>query len=177
MQDWELLHPDLYGSLPSASRPELPVLEPIETESIAPIRLVPFHEAYAHKDYGCVVHFFIRDHHFLSATENGRRWQTVHVLKDGTKVIELKKKGAVKLPEESHSPNSTYAIFNKDGSGVKAISKYGADGKKIWEIHTTDHKGLGPHYHKWKDRKPLDEEPHPLTPAMKKLLKNVSDLN
>jgi hypothetical protein len=40
----ELLHPDLYGSLPSASRPELPVLEPIETESIAPIRLVPFHE-------------------------------------------------------------------------------------------------------------------------------------
>ena len=61
----ELLHPDLYGSLPSASRPELPVLKPIATESIAPIRLVPFHEAYAHKDYGCVVHFFIRDHHFL----------------------------------------------------------------------------------------------------------------
>jgi hypothetical protein len=45
-----------------------------------------------------------------------------------------------------------------------------------WEIHTTDHKGLGAHYHKWKDGKPLDEEPHPLTPAMKKLLKNVSDL-
>ena len=43
-----------------------------------------------------------------------------------------------------------------------------------WEIHTTR---LGPHYHKWKDGKPLDEEPHPLTPAMKKLLKNVSDLN
>jgi hypothetical protein len=110
------------------------------------------------------------------ATENGRRWQTVHVLKDGTKVIELKKKGAVKLPEESHSPNTTYAIFNKDGSGVKAIAKYGADGKKLWEIHTTDHKGLGAHYHKWKDGKPLDEEPHPLTPAMKKLHKNVSDL-
>ena len=43
-----------------------------------------------------------------TATENGRRWQTVHVLKDGTKVIELKKKGAVKLPEESHSPNSNH---------------------------------------------------------------------
>lgn len=53
----------------------------------------------------------------------------------------------------------------------------GADGKKIWEIHTTDHKGLGPHYHKWKDGKPLDEEPHPLTPAMKKLLDNVSNLS
>ena len=44
------------------------------------------------------------------------------------------------------------------------------------KVHTTDHKGLGAHYHKWKDGKPLDEEPHPLTPAMKKLLKNVSDL-
>ena len=45
-----------------------------------------------------------------------------------------------------------------------------------WEVHTTDHKGLGPHYHKWKDGKPLNEEPHKLTPAMKKLLKNISDL-
>ena len=50
-----------------------------------------------------------------TATESGRRWQTVHVLNNGTKVIELKnKKGAVKLPEESHSPNSIYAIFNKN---------------------------------------------------------------
>ena len=81
----ELIHPRLYGSLPSASRPQLPVLKPVDTASIVPLRLVPFHEAYAHK-------------------------------------------------------------------------------------------GLGAHYHKWKDGKPLDEEPHPLTPAMKKLLKNVSDL-
>ena len=113
-----------------------------------------------------------------TALEKDRRWKTILVLKDGTKIIELKnKKGAVKLPEESHSPNSTYAIFNKDGKGVKAIAKYGSDGKKIWEIHTTNHKGLGAHYHKWKGGKPLDEEPHPLTPAMKKLLDNVSNLS
>ena len=113
-----------------------------------------------------------------TALEKDRRWKTILVLKDGTKIIELKnKKGAVKLPEESHSPNSTYAIFNKDGKGVKAIAKYGSDGKKIWEIHTTDHKSLGAHYDKWKDGKPLDEEPHPLTPAMKKLLDNVSNLS
>ncbi|MBS7283278.1 MAG: hypothetical protein PUC18_11570 [Prevotellaceae bacterium] len=112
-----------------------------------------------------------------TATESGRRWQTIYVLSDGTKVIELKnKKGAVKLPEESHSPNVAYAIFNKNGSGVKAIGKYGADGKKIWEIHTTDHKGIGIHYHKWKDGKPIKEKPHKLTPTMQKLLKNVSDL-
>ena len=70
----ELLHPDLYGSLPSASRPELPVLKPIPTESITPIRLVPFHEAYAHKDYGCVVHFFIRDSHFLCVLRHPDRY-------------------------------------------------------------------------------------------------------
>ena len=46
----ELLRPDLYGSLPSASRPPLPVLKPVDAASIVPLRLVPFHEAYAHKD-------------------------------------------------------------------------------------------------------------------------------
>ena len=65
--------------------------------------------------------------------ESGRRWKTIAVLKDGTKVIELKAKGPVKLPEESHTPNSVYAIFSKDGSGVKAIAKYGDDGKKLYE--------------------------------------------
>lgn len=30
---------------------------------------------------------------------------------------------------------------------MQAIAKYGPDGKKIWEIHTRDHNGLGEHYH------------------------------
>lgn len=70
----ELFHPDIYGSLPSASRLELPVLKPIETESIVPIRLVPFHDAYAHKDYGCVVHFFIHDYRFLCVLRHPERY-------------------------------------------------------------------------------------------------------
>lgn len=111
-----------------------------------------------------------------TAQESGRRWKTIAVLSDGTKVIELKVKGPVKLPEESHTPNSVYAIFNKDGSGVKAIAKYGDDGKKLYEIHTTDHKGLGAHVHYWKDGGPVNEEPHALTPDMKKLLNNVMNL-
>ena len=112
-----------------------------------------------------------------TAHESGRRWMTIAELSDGTKVLELKAKGgAIKLPEESHTPNSVYAIFNKDGSGVKSIAKYGNDGKKLYEIHTTDHKGMGIHVHYWKDGKPLNEEPHLLTPAMKKLLINISDL-
>ena len=56
-----------------------------------------------------------------------------------------------KLPEESHSPNRIYAVFNKKGNDVQAIAKYGPDGKKIWEIHTNDHNGLGPHYHPCED--------------------------
>ena len=71
----ELLHPDLYGSLPSASRTGLPVLNPIKPEFIAPIRLVPFHEAYARKDYGCVVHFFIHDCRFLCVLRHPERYQ------------------------------------------------------------------------------------------------------
>lgn len=112
-----------------------------------------------------------------TSTEEGRRWQTILVLSDGTKVIELKKKGSIKLPEESHTPNSVYAIFNKDGKGVKGIAKYGDDGKKLWEIHTTDHHHMGAHFHYWKDGKPVEEEPHRLTSAMQKLLDNVSNIH
>ena len=97
----ELLHPDLYGSLPSASRPELPVLKAIKTESIAPIRLMPFHEAYAHKDYGCVVHFFIRDHHFLCVLRHPYKHSCIgyrepHYISD---------KHFQKLPKPSHYPS------------------------------------------------------------------------
>ena len=102
-------------------------------------------------------------------TEAGRNYKTIYSIGDNIKVLELKnpKKGA-KLPEESHTPNRIYATFYKDGHDVKAIAKYGLDGKKLFEIHTIDHKGLGAHYHVWKDGKPI--EVHSLTPEMKSLL-------
>lgn len=110
-----------------------------------------------------------------TATEEGRRWRTVMTLPNGVKVIELKnRKANHKAPEESHSPNSVYVMFNKDGNGIKSISKYGADGKKEYEIHTVDHKGLGVHYHIWKNGRPLP--PHPITDAMKQLLNEVKSL-
>jgi len=105
-------------------------------------------------------------------TEAGRRWKTVYVTKSGIKIIEMKNpKASFKLPEESHSPNSIYAIFNKGGKGLKGIAKYDSDGKKIFEIHTTDHNGLGAHFHPWKDGHPLDAKP--LTKSMKKLIDDV----
>ena len=110
----------------------------------------------------------------LGATQSeaGRKWKTIAITDSGIKILELKNpKSSFKLPEESHSPNSIYAIFNKGGKGLKAIAKYGADGKKIFEIHTTDHDGLGAHFHPWKDGHPLDAQP--LTKDMKKLIDDV----
>ena len=49
-------------------------------------------------------------------------------------------------------PAAIYAIFRKDGKDVKSIAQYGKNGQKIWEIHTDEHHGLQPHYHKWEDK-------------------------
>ncbi len=115
-----------------------------------------------------------------TSAEEGRRWKTVDVLFNGVKVLEPKNpKANLKLPEESHTPNSIYAIANKDGSGIKAIGVYGDDGKKMYEIHTDDHKGIKPHCHEWSNGGPSGkgkDYAKPLTPAMKKLLKDVQDL-
>ena len=100
----------------------------------------------------------------ITDKEENQDWKTIITLDNGVKILQLKKSNAsVKLPEESHSPNSIYAIFNKDGKSLKSIAKYGDDCKKLFEIHTTDHKGLGAHYHNWKDGAqgdalPLDSE-------------------
>lgn len=91
----------------------------------------------------------------LLNSELGRNWKTVVTIGD-IQVIQLKDSTkSNKLPEESHSTNRIYSIFEKNGSDVKAIAKYDSNGKKIWEIHTTDHKGLGAHFHLWKDGKPI----------------------
>ena len=107
--------------------------------------------------------------------EAGRKWKTIYVMDNGVKIIELKDANAsIKLPEESHSPNTTYAIFYKGDKGLKSLATYGADGKKIFEIHTADHRGLGPHYHQWENGRPLEAKP--LTSEMKELLKKVNNL-
>lgn len=108
-------------------------------------------------------------------SEIGRRWKTVAVLSNGMKVIELKNsKANHKAPEESHSPNSVYVMFNKDGRGIKSISKYDEDCKKVFEIHTVNHKGLGAHYHPWHTGRPVDAKP--LTATMRKMLDDLKSL-
>lgn len=50
------------------------MLKPVKKEAITPIRLVPFHEAYAHKDFGCTVHFYTYDKHFLCVLRHPERY-------------------------------------------------------------------------------------------------------
>lgn len=110
-----------------------------------------------------------------TSTESGRRWKTIIVLPNGMKVIELKNpKDNHKAPEESHSPNSVYVMFNKGGKSVKSISLYDGDCKKSCEIHTVNHKGLGEHYHLWHDGRP--GQATSLTSVMKKMLDTLKSL-
>ncbi len=122
--------------------------------------------------------------HANGSTESdiGRNWKTIGVVGD-IQIIQLKNiKTPNKLPEESRTPNRIYAIFEKDGSDVKGIAKYGLDGKKEWEIHTADHDNLGVHYHSWANGRPkqiigangkLRNEAHPLDPYKQSLLDKV----
>ena len=51
--------------------------------------------------------------------ENGRMYKTVSSIGDNIKVLETKNpKAGVKLPEESHTPNRTYATFYRNGKEI-----------------------------------------------------------
>ena len=106
--------------------------------------------------------------------EENRRYKTILSIGDNIKILETKNpKAGVKLPEESHTPNRIYATFYRNGKGLKEIARYGPDGKKIEAIHIVDHKGLGPHYHKWTKGKPVEGETRALTTEMKKLVDKI----
>ena len=106
-------------------------------------------------------------------TEEGRAYKTLFKMEDNIVYLSQKNpKQEGKLPEESHTPNRVYVSFLASGKDVKAIAKYDNDGKKLWEIHTNDHKGLKPHYHVWANGAP-SVDGFPLTPEMSKLLKKV----
>jgi len=108
-------------------------------------------------------------------TEDGRSYRTLFTMGDNIKVLEQKNpKQSGKLPEESRTPNRVYVSFWKNGKDVKEVAQYGSDGKKIYAIHTGDHHGLSPHYHIWKNGRPL-EDAYALTPQMKKLLSKIQN--
>ena len=81
------------------------------------------------------------------------------------------------MPEESHTPGRVYAIFRKDGKDVGSIAQYDRKGQKIWEIHTNEHKGIKPHYHKWEDKgngkRGQEKDGRKLTKRMQSILRKV----
>lgn len=106
-------------------------------------------------------------------TEEGRAYFTLYSFGDSIKVLGQKNpKQHGKLPEESKTPNRIYVSFLANGDDIKEIAKYGPDGKKQWAIHTLDHHGISPHYHIWKDGKPLSGDNH-LTKSMHQLLQKL----
>ncbi len=109
----------------------------------------------------------------LLKSDENRKYYTLGYITDNIIVLGQKaynKQG--KLPEESHTANRIYVSVFADGKDVKEISRYGADGKKLYAIHTANHKGLSPHYHKWDNGIQL-QGAYPLTPEMSDLLEYV----
>ena len=60
---FEYFNMDLYGSLPTAGKEQMPVLEPFI--GAIPDRLLSFEEAYSKKITDCGVHFYLNDEHFI----------------------------------------------------------------------------------------------------------------
>ncbi len=105
-------------------------------------------------------------------SEAGRQYKTVSTIGE-IQILEKKNpKDSHSLPEESHTPNRIYAEIRSDGKDIGKIAKYGPDGKKIWEIHTTPHHNLKEHYHKWNGGRPI-RDPQPLTREMNDILNKV----
>ena len=77
-------------------------------------------------------------------SELGRDYSTIGACGKIQIVSPKNPKAGIKLPEESHTPNRTYATFYKDGHDVKAIAKYGSDGKKFGKFIQLTIKILAP---------------------------------
>lgn len=108
--------------------------------------------------------------------ESERDYRTVHDLSKNIKVIELKKRGSHnKMPRTSHTANRVYVTMKLDGSGVREVAIFGKDHKVRLTIHTNSHKGVSPHFHKWKDEKPSEEGYH-LTPKLQSLLNKIQKM-
>ncbi len=113
-------------------------------------------------------------------SESERHYRTEYSPSKNIKVIRLKKAGSHdKMPRTSHTANRVYVTMRKDGSDISEIARFGKNHKKLWSIHTKEHRDKRGHYtnghiHFWKDGKPTkfpeDINKHP---RLKRLLDKV----
>lgn len=95
-------------------------------------------------------------------------------------VYEMKNpKAALKPPVSDQIPNSFVIMYRKATDkmqGIKSITSYDANGIRDYEIHTADHKGLGPHFHKFINGTIPDGEPQSLTPELQSILDKAKEV-
>lgn len=136
--------------------------------------LLGFTSAISSDSYDEIVHFYLNDNQFIRVFNNPSKY--VDILKGYRYVITPDCSQYINMPQlqrMSHSfwNNAIAAFWQKQGINIifnvswscpesydyafAGLAKYDGNGKKIWEIHTTDHKGLGAHFHLWEDGKPI----------------------
>ena len=70
-------YPDIsfYGNLPTVGENKMPVLKPFS--GYIPNRIVPFDEAYTHKETDCIVHFYEGNRRFMRLCHNPTKYLDV----------------------------------------------------------------------------------------------------
>lgn len=90
---------DIFSTLPTIGKEQMPVLEPVEANFELPNEMVAFDEAFTKKKTDCIVHFFTDDRRFLRIFRNPKKYLPF-----------LKKCAAVIEPDLSQYINMPYAL-------------------------------------------------------------------
>ena len=110
---------------------------------------------------------------------NLENWNVVRN-KGNMYVYEMKNpKSALKPPERGQIPNSFVIMHHKPSDktqGVKSVTHFDENGVRDYEIHTTDHKGLEPHYHIFENGKIPVGDPKSLTAELQNVLNKAKKI-
>lgn len=90
---------DIFSTLPTVGKEQMPVLEPVDANLELPNEMVAFDEAFTKKKTDCIVHFFTDDRRFLRIFRNPKKYLPF-----------LKKCAAVIEPDLSQYINMPYAL-------------------------------------------------------------------
>lgn len=90
---------DIFSTLPTVGKEQMPVLEPVDADLKLPNDMVAFDEAFTKKKTNCIVHFFTDDRRFLRIFRNPKKYLPF-----------LKKCAAVIEPDLSQYINMPYAL-------------------------------------------------------------------
>ena len=90
---------DIFSSLPTVGKEQMPVLEPVDADLELPDEMVTFDEAFTKKKTDCIIHFYTDDRRFLRIFRNPRKYLPF-----------LKKCAAVVEPDLSQYVNMPYAL-------------------------------------------------------------------